>query len=193
MTLARRLREALSGSEAGPLTGDGFVHTRALASAAVLVPITDRAEPGVLLTLRHADLRRHPGQVAFPGGRVDPQDDGPVSAALREAKEEIGLDPGLVELVGTSDRYQTGTGFDILPVIGVVPPDLPLVPQETEVAATFEVPLAFLLDEANQVQRSAEFEGHTRHYYEILWGEWRIWGVTAGMIVNLSRRLRAFA
>lgn len=193
MTLAGRLRDALSRSEAGPLTGDGIVLTRTLASAAVLVPITDRAEPGVLLTLRHADLRRHPGQVAFPGGRVDPHDDGPVGAALREAREEIGLDPALVELVGTSDRYQTGSGFDILPVIGVVPPDLPLVPQETEVAATFEVPLAFLLDETNQVRRSAEFEGHTRSYYEILWGEWRIWGVTAGMIVNLSRRLRAFA
>lgn len=193
MTLAGRLRDALSRSEAGPLTGDGIVLTRTLASAAVLVPITDRPEPGVLLTLRHADLRRHPGQVAFPGGRVDPHDDGPVGAALREAREEIGLDPALVELVGISDRYQTGSGFDILPVIGVVPPDLPLVPQETEVAATFEVPLAFLLDETNQVRRSAEFEGHTRYYYEILWGEWRIWGVTAGMIVNLSRRLRAFA
>lgn len=193
MSLAERLRVALASAEIDAISGDMIDYAGPLTSAAVLVAVTDRTEPGVLLTLRHAGLRRHAGQVAFPGGRVDPEDDGPVSAALREAREEIGLDPAVVELVGTADRYRTGTGYDVLPVVGVVPPDMPLVAQETEVAAVFEVPLAFLLDSANHALKSAVFQGRTRDYYEILWGEWRIWGVTAGMIVNLSRRLKAFA
>ena len=158
--------------------------------AAVLIAITDRAEPGIILTQRTETLRRHPGQVAFPGGRIDPGDDGPVGAALREAEEEIALPASAVEVVGTADLYRTVTGYEVTPVIGVVPPDLALIPAEAEVAAVFEVPLAFLFDTANHVEATAQYQGRERHYYEILWGERRIWGATAAMIVNLSRRLR---
>ena len=113
-----------------------------------------------------------------------------MTAALREAEEEIALPRSAVTLIGTSDAYRTGTGFRITPVIGVVPPDLPLVPSEAEVASVFEVPLAFLLDAANHRPASAMFEGRERRYVEMLWDDRRIWGATAGMIVNLSRRLR---
>ena len=112
------------------------------------------------------------------------------AAALREAEEEIALPPASVAVVGTADRYRTGTGFDIVPVIGVVPPDLPWTPSEAEVASVFEVPLGFVLDPANHRQASAIWQGRERHYYEIRWRDRRIWGATAAMIVNLSRRLR---
>ena len=192
MTLAERLAAALvAGRDGEPLlVGDHRDLPATLTDAAVLVAITDRAEPGVILTQRTEHLRRHAGQIAFPGGRVDPEDRDAVAAALREAEEEIALPPAAVEVIGIADRYRTGTGFDITPVIGVVPPDLPLVPAEAEVASVFEVPLGFLLDPANQVRASAEWQGVQRHYYQIMWGERRIWGATAGMIVNLSRRLR---
>ena len=195
MTLAERLRAALeAGHRETPvlLAGDHFDFDPEMAGhpAAVLVAVTDRADPGVILTQRTETLRRHAGQIAFPGGRIDPGDAGPVGAALREAQEEIALAPALVEVVGTSDRYRTVTGFDVTPVVGVVPPDLPLVPSEAEVAAAFEVPLAFLLDPANQREGSALYQGRERRYYEILWGERRIWGATAAMLVNLSRRLK---
>ncbi|QJU58114.1 CoA pyrophosphatase [Sphingomonas sp. AP4-R1] len=192
MRLADRLRTALEANAGSPGTDGRYRPNATLTNAAVLVAVTDRPEPGVLLTLRHANLRKHAGQVAFPGGRIDPEDADAVAAALREADEEIGLDPAQVELVGVSDRYRTGTGFDVVPIIGVVPPDLPLVPHEAEVAALFEVPLAFLLEGANHAVRTGEFEGRHYRYYEIMWGEWRIWGATAGMIVNLARRLGTF-
>ena len=197
MTLARRLAEALaSGSDpATPfLVGDhGEPDDRdegQLARAAVLVAITDRADPGVILTQRTEHLRRHAGQIAFPGGRIDPGDADAVAAALREAEEEIALPARVVVVAGTADRYRTGTGFDITPVVGVVPPDLPLVPSEAEVASVFEVPLRFLLDPANHVEASAPWQGRERRFFEIRWGERRVWGATAAMIVNLSRRLR---
>ena len=158
--------------------------------AAVLIAVTDRAEPGVILTQRTDTLRRHAGQVAFPGGRTDPEDGTPTVTALREAEEEIALPPSAVSVIGVGDRYRTGTGFDITPVLGVVPPDLTYRPSEAEVASVFEVPLAFLLDPANQIEASAMWQGHMRHYYEIRWRDRLIWGATAGMIVNLSRRLR---
>jgi 8-oxo-dGTP pyrophosphatase MutT (NUDIX family) len=193
MTLAERLRAALaSAHDTILLAGDHFEFDPEVAGspAAVLIGITDRPEPGVILTRRTETLRRHAGQIAFPGGRIDPGDDGPVGAALREAEEEIALPPSLVEVVGTADRYRTVTGFEVTPVLGVVPPDLTLIPAEAEVAAVFEVPLAFLLDTANHVEATAQYQGRERHYYEILWGERRIWGATAAMLVNLSRRLR---
>ena len=195
MTLAERLTAALTAERDHQvlLAGDHRDIPAELTDAAVLVAITDRAEPGVILTRRTEHLRRHAGQIAFPGGRLDPNDgvgvDGAVAAALREAKEEIALPPASVEVIGVADRYRTGTGYDITPVVGVVPPDLPLVAAEAEVAAVFEAPLAFLLDPANHREASIDWAGKPRRYYEIVWGEWRIWGATAGMIVNLSRRL----
>lgn len=197
MTLAERLRALLvegSGQKPTLLEHDArddvdLRSAEGLIPAAVLVAVVDRAEPGVLLTLRTATMRRHPGQVAFPGGRIDPGDDGPIGAALREAEEEIGLPRSAVEIVGVADRYRTITGFEVTPVIGVVPPDLVLLPHEAEVADVFEVPLSFLLEPANQVEQAIEWQGRERRYFEILWEDRRIWGATAAMIVNLGRRL----
>lgn len=195
MTLAERLRRALEAAhEEAPilLTGDtqDFDPDAVRHPAAVLVAVTDRPDPGVILTQRTETLRRHPGQVAFPGGRIDPEDGGPVAAALREAEEEIGLLRREVHIVGIADDYRTVTGYDVTPVVGVVAPGLALVPAEAEVAEVFEVPLRFLLDHANHVEASIDWQGRQRHYYEIVWGERRIWGATAAMIVNLSRRLK---
>jgi 8-oxo-dGTP pyrophosphatase MutT (NUDIX family) len=194
MTLAERLAQAMARIPAADLlTGDG-VETHEMTvtptAAAVLVPVTDRAEPGVVLTQRTENLRNHAGQIAFPGGRADPGDADLVATALREAEEEIGLHPGAVTIVGLADRYRTVTGFEVTPVLGVIPPDLTLHPAEAEVADLFEVPLAFLLDPAHHHRVSAPRRGRTRHFYEILWNDRRIWGATAAMIVNLSRRLQ---
>jgi 8-oxo-dGTP pyrophosphatase MutT (NUDIX family) len=193
MTLAERLRIALeTAHEPILLTGDhhDFDPEDVAHPAAVLVAVTDRADPGVILTRRTDTMRRHPGQVAFPGGRIDPEDDGPVAAALREAEEEIALPRSAVQVIGVADRYRTVTGYCVTPVIGVVAPDRTYVPAEAEVADVFEVPLSFLLDEANHSEAAIEYMGRMRHYYEIMWGERRIWGATAAMIVNLSRRLQ---
>jgi 8-oxo-dGTP pyrophosphatase MutT (NUDIX family) len=195
MTLAERLRAALAAEhDEGPvlLAGDHFEYDPEVTGhpAAVLIAVTDRKSPGVILTRRTETLRRHAGQVAFPGGRIDPEDEGPIAAALREAEEEIALPRAAVEIVGIADRYRTVTGYEVTPVVGVVAPDLPLVAAEAEVADVFEVPLAFLLDHANHVAATAQYQGRERHYYEILWGGQRIWGATAAMIVNLSRRLK---
>ena len=191
MGLADRLRASLAATPAQPPLAGDLVELRDLAGipAAVLIAITDRPEPGVILTVRREHMRTHAGQVAFPGGRIDPGED-PVAAALREAQEEILLDPGEVEIVGAVDPYITVTGYHVTPVCGVIPPDLALQPHEREVADWFEPPLQFLLDPENQQRRSALFRGATRHYYEILWEDRRIWGATAAMIVNLSRRLQ---
>jgi 8-oxo-dGTP pyrophosphatase MutT (NUDIX family) len=198
VTLADRLRIALEAEhDEAPLLlpGDMFAFDPDAErhAAAVLVAVTDRADPGLILTQRTETLRRHAGQVAFPGGRIDPEDDGPIAAALREAEEEIALPRHAVQVVGMADRYRTVTGYDVTPVLGVVPPDLPLIPAEAEVANVFEVPLAFVLDAANQHQASAMWQGRERRYYEILWNDRRIWGATAAMLVNLSRRLRWLA
>src|SRR3546814_13117614 len=120
--------------------------------AAVLVPVTDRAEPGVILTQRTKTLSRHPGQIAFPGGRVDPGDADVTAAALREAEEEIGLPPARVTVIGAADRYRTLTGLEVTPIVGVVPPDLVLTPPAAEVAEGSEVPLAFRLDAAHPLK-----------------------------------------
>jgi 8-oxo-dGTP pyrophosphatase MutT (NUDIX family) len=190
VTLADRLRASLkwparNGILAGDLIEDG---PDATSEAAVLVAITDRPEPGVLLTVRREHMRTHAGQIAFPGGRIDPDED-PVAAALREAWEEIGLPGDRVEVWGQADIYRTVTGYAVTPVLGLVPADLPLAPHEHEVAELFEAPLSFLLDPANQQRMSAEYRGTMRDYYQIDWQGYRIWGATAAMIVNLSRRL----
>ena len=191
MTLARKLRTSLAAnSTAELLLGDMVEHDPAQGTAAaVLIAITDRPEPGVILTVRREHMRTHAGQVAFPGGRIDGGEDA-IAAALREAWEEILLDPAAVEVIGAIETYRTVTDYRVTPVIGVIPPDLPLEPHEHEVADWFEAPLAFLLDPANQQRISALFQGRERHYYEIVWNERRIWGATAAMIVNLSRRLQ---
>lgn len=196
MTLAERLRHALEEGHRGTpvlLTGDNRDPAPAMdgapTAAAVLVAVTDRRDPGVILTQRTETLRNHAGQVAFPGGRIDPTDDGPVTAALREAEEEIALPRDKVEVIGLADPYRTITGFEVMPVIGVIPPDLPLVASEAEVADWFEVPLSFLLEPANHLEQAVEWQGRERHYYEITYRGRRIWGATAAMIVNLARRL----
>ncbi|MBS3961879.1 MAG: CoA pyrophosphatase [Sandarakinorhabdus sp.] len=158
--------------------------------AAVLVPIIRSAEPRLLLTTRTAHMRNHPGQVAFPGGRIDIEDASPIAAALREAQEEIGLDPAHVDVIGISAPYHTGTGYSVLPVIGSIEPDFPFEPNPHEVADLFEVPLDFALDPVNHVLRQAEWKGRMRRFYVIEWKGRTIWGATAGMLVNLSARLR---
>lgn len=189
-TLADRLRSALSAAPGEALLpGDDYADGRDLVPAAVLAAITDRPEPGVILTVRHADLRTHAGQVAFPGGRIDAGEDAE-AAALREAWEELGLEPGAVEPVGMLESYRTITGFAVTAVVAVVPPGLPLAPYEREVADWFEAPLGFVLDPANQQRHSALFEGRMRHYYRIDWNGRNIWGATAAMLVNVSRRLQ---
>jgi 8-oxo-dGTP pyrophosphatase MutT (NUDIX family) len=190
MKLADRIRSALSAAPGGSLLpGDDYAADQVLVPAAVLAAITDRLSPGIILTVRHADLRTHAGQVAFPGGRVDDGEDAE-AAALREAWEELGLEPAAVELVGSLEPYRTITGFAVTAVVGVIPPDLPLSPHEREVADWFEAPLGFVLDPANQQRHSALFEGRLRHYYRIDWNGRTIWGATAAMLVNLSRRLQ---
>lgn len=191
MTLAERIRSSLERRPAlPPLSGDlPEWRTGATTPAAVLIAITDRCEPGVLLTVRREHLRTHAGQIAFPGGRLDPGED-PLTAALREAHEELGLHPAEVEPIGTLQDYRTVTGYVVAPVIGVVPPDLPLSPHEHEVAEWFEAPLAYLLDEKHQQLQTAVFRGRERRYWQIEWNGRRIWGATAAMLVNLSRRLQ---
>ena len=193
MSLAERLREALErGARRTPeiLPGDAFdQEVSDPAPAAVLVGIVDRDIPTVLLTERPKTMRKHPGQISFPGGRIDAGDEGPVAAALREAEEEVGLDRAFVEVVGTTDRYRTVTGFEVTPVVAVVRPGFTLRCEPREVADAFEAPLYFLLDPARQETRTVEWRGRERTYFEILWEGRRIWGATAAMLVNLSRRL----
>lgn len=191
MTLADRLRVALTQAPTFQVLEGDLPDEPAAESvpAAVLIGVTDRTEPGVILTVRREHMRTHAGQVAFPGGRLDPGEDA-VSAALREAWEELGLEPQSAEVVGAVDTYRTVTGYVVTPVLAVVAPDQPLSPHEHEVADWFEAPLGFVLDPANQQVKSALFRGRERHYYEIVWNDRRIWGATAAMLVNLSRRLR---
>ena len=189
MTLLENIVEALGRPAPSNLQrGDLEVQPAARHDAAVLIAVTDRPHPGVILTVRREHLRAHAGQIAFPGGRLDANEDH-VTAALREAQEEIALDPAEVRVIGSADPYRTITGYRVVPILGTIPPDLALAPHEEEVADLFEAPLSFLLDPANHRQMSAEFQGETRHYWQIDWQDRRIWGATAAMIVNLSRRL----
>lgn len=157
--------------------------------AAVLIAVTDVAhDPQVILTQRPRAMRDHPGQVAFPGGKIDPGEDA-MTAALREAEEELALPREMVRVIGTTDIYHTGTGFIVTPVLAVVPPGLSLTPNPTEVEAWFEAPLAMLLDPDSWTTNEAFWRGSTRRYLELEWQGFRIWGVTAAIIANLSRRI----
>jgi 8-oxo-dGTP pyrophosphatase MutT (NUDIX family) len=159
-----------------------------LRQAAVLAAMTERDRPGFLLIHRPSNMRSHPGQVAFPGGKIDPGET-PVEAALREAYEELGIHERDVTVIGTSDTYRTGSGYAITPVVAVVPPDLKLNPSPTEVAAWFEAPVDFVFNPDNHTHHAGFWQGQERRYIEILWQEHRIWGVTAGIIANLAKRI----
>jgi 8-oxo-dGTP pyrophosphatase MutT (NUDIX family) len=156
--------------------------------AAVLIPVIDRPEPMVLLTLR-TEMPSHPGQIAFPGGKIDAGDVSPAAAALREAEEEIGLARELVEPIGYLDLYLTFSGYRILPTVARVGADYRLALCEAEVADAFEVPLAFLMDAQNHALHSRDWKGITRKYYAMPFGERYIWGVTAGILRNLYERI----
>jgi 8-oxo-dGTP pyrophosphatase MutT (NUDIX family) len=156
--------------------------------AAVLIPVVDRPEPTVLLTQR-TELPSHPGQIAFPGGKIDPHDATPADAAMREAQEEIGLARELIEPIGYLDLYLTFSGFRILPTVARIGAGYQLVLSEAEVADAFEVPLAFLMDAQNHALHSRDWKGVTRRYYAMPFGERYIWGVTAGILRNLYERL----
>ena len=162
---------------------------RPIRPAAVLVPIVDRPEPTVLLTQRSQHLPNHPGQVSFPGGKIEMSDGNPLDAALRETDEEIGLDKSFIEPLGYLDLYLTTLGYRIVPTVARVAPGFSLTLNPAEVDITFEVPLAFVMDQANIARHSRDWQGITRHYYAITFGERYIWGVTAGILRNLYDRI----
>jgi len=165
---------------------------RPLRDAAVLVPIVDRPhELTVLLTRRSADLPDHAGQISFPGGGIDPGDADAEAAALREAQEEVGLAPRHVTLLGRLDTYLVRTGFSVVPVVGLLHPPFDLRAEAGEVDEIFEVPLAYFLDPANRQLHSRMFRGAERFFYAYPYGDYYIWGATAGMLSNLSDVLRA--
>lgn len=162
---------------------------KATRPATVLIPVVDRPEPGVILTVRTAHLPSHAGQIAFPGGKIDPHDATPLAAALREAEEEIGLDPALVEPLGYLDLFFTFSGFRILPVVARVAPACALTLNPHEVEDAFEVPLAFLMGPENHHKHSRDWKGILRHYYAMPYQERYIWGITAGILRNLYERV----
>lgn len=170
---------------------DGLAAMAAAVKAAVLLPVILREEPVLLFTRRTTRLARHSGQVSFPGGRSEAGDRSPMETALRETFEETGIAPSFVTVAGYLDRYLTGTGFDIQPVVGLVAEGFALVPDPQEVAEIFEVPLAFLCDPANARRESRDIGGRTRRFYAFTYGDHEIWGATAAMVVSLAQRLNA--
>jgi 8-oxo-dGTP pyrophosphatase MutT (NUDIX family) len=163
-----------------------------LKDAAVLVPVVDDgADAKVILTQRTSTLRKHSGQIAFPGGAVDPEDGSAENAALREAEEEIGLDRRFVEPIARLPRYYSSTGFRITPVLAVVQRGFDLTLNPTEVDEAFEVPLSFLMDAANHQRGSRVWNGAERHFYVMPYEERNIWGITAGILRTLYERLYA--
>jgi 8-oxo-dGTP pyrophosphatase MutT (NUDIX family) len=163
-----------------------------LRDAAVLIPVVDRTDgASIILTKRTEKLRHHSGQVAFPGGSIDPTDASPEEAALRETEEEIGLDRSFVKLIGRLPDDISGSGFRVAPMLGIVRPGFLLTLNVDEVDDAFEVPLGFLMNEANHSRESREWQGRMRHYYVMPYGDHYIWGMTAGIIRVLYERLYA--
>lgn len=187
-----RDRLAAKGSSSG-VVGDWaeLADNRVSMPAAVLVPLVVRADaPSLLLTKRTDHLHHHPGQISFPGGRVEAQDSTPVDTALRETEEEIGLDRRHVELLGALPDYYTGTGFCVTPVVGLVHPPFELQLDAFEVAEAFEVPLGHFLDPANHQRHSLVHEGRERQFHAMPYKDYFIWGATAGILMSLYRLLR---
>jgi 8-oxo-dGTP pyrophosphatase MutT (NUDIX family) len=166
-----------------------IAEVRPIRPAAVLVPVVEHAQPTVLLTQRAQHLPDHAGQVSFPGGKIDKSDESPLASALREAEEEIGLKRDFIKPLGYLDLYMTTLGYRIVPVLARVRPGFSLTLNTSEVDATFEVPLAFLMDQTNVQRHSRDWQGMRRHYYAITFGERYIWGVTAGILRNLHDRI----
>ena len=163
-----------------------------LRNAAVLVPVVDDGDDArVIFTLRTATLRKHSGQIAFPGGSIDPEDGSPEAAAIREAEEEIGLARHFVEPVARLPDYLAGTGFRITPVLAVVRPGFALSLNPTEVADSFEVPLSFLMKPENHIRDIMTWKGNERHIYRVPYEDWMIWGITAGIVRTVYERLYA--
>lgn len=190
--IRRRVKAASVGGEAAPSRGDNDLNPGmkplrdTLTPAAVLVALVDR--PGgftVMLTQRTDHLRDHAGQISFPGGKIEQHDENPVATALREAEEEVGLSPGMVEVVGSLDRYVTRTGFAVTPVVGFVDPPFTVNPDPFEVAEIFEVPLRHFLIPGNRQRHSYDIQGVKRYFYAMPYQDYYIWGATAGMLVNL--------
>ncbi|GAB1393779.1 hypothetical protein MASR1M60_19430 [Rhodocyclaceae bacterium] len=165
-------------------------HVGAATAAAVLIPVVDRPVGlTVLLTQRTAHLRDHAGQISFPGGRCEPGDSNSVDTALRETREEVGIQPEQVSVLAVLPEYWTSTGFRVTPVLGLVTPPLNLQLDDFEVAEVFEPPLAFFLDAANYRREAREYQGQLRHYWAVPWRNYFIWGATAGMFVSLRQSL----
>ncbi len=184
------LRRSLKGGEGHAPIGDDRAHDGPYTPAAVLVPVVERDEVlSVLLTRRTEHLHHHPGQISFPGGRVEAGDRSAVETALRETEEEIGLPAARVELIGLLPEYRTGTGFSVSPIVGLIRAPYSLQLDSFEVAEAFEVPLDFLIDPANHQRHRMEYQGRMREYYAMPYGSYFIWGATAGMLVSLSRLL----
>lgn len=196
---ARARLLAVPDLDGDPVRGDheltpefrALVDARPVRGAAVLVPIIARERPTVLLTLRSAHLSSHAAQIAFPGGKIDPEDDGPLGAALREAQEEVGLAPDLVDALGYLDPYLARTGYRIVPVVGLVQPDFGLTLNPGEVDEAFEVPLDFLMNDGNHQRESREWLGMVRTFHAMTYEKRRIWGITAGILRSLYERIYA--
>lgn len=185
--------QSVQGIRRGDLDLDPALWERAGVSAtkpaSVLVPVVDRGDPTVLLTLRTPELAKHAGQVAFPGGKIDPNDESPVAAALREAQEEVGLSPMLAEPIGYLDLYLTFSGFRILPTVARVKSEFTLTLNPSEVTEAFEVPLEFLMNPQNHQRKTRDWNGIARDYYAMPYGDRYIWGITAGILRNLYERV----
>lgn len=190
MDLSYLQSRLLPDPDDAPSEGDQGAEFGRLIPAAVLFPIVRRSDGfQVLLTQRTDHLKDHPGQVSFPGGRVEPADSSPIHTALREAQEEIGLAPDLPRILGYLPRYRTGTGFNVFPVVALLEPPFQLTLDSFEVAEAFEVPLDFLLNPANHQRKTLHYRGALREYTAMPYGKYFIWGATAGMILSLHKRL----